>query len=145
MLVSRQLTVDRFRRFYRSFRHSRPRGFSSFSTPRRTISSSYSDSKSLVLSSRPADTASIESDVEGALSGSSRRLEYPAATSCPPLPRGTPRDDTDERQSVERRYQSFGLERFFCLRIDSESLDSDISNFRDRNLMIFEHFEDSCI
>lgn len=52
MLVPRQLTVDRGSI---AFHHSRPRGWrsSSFSTPRRAISSFYPDSKSLVLSSRP--------------------------------------------------------------------------------------------
>lgn len=131
MLVPRQLTVDRGSI---AFHHSRPHGWrsSSFSTPRRAISSCYPDSKSLVLSSRPSpaslpllprpviDIASIESDVEGALSGSSRRPEYPAATSSVPTspPRETP-EMTPMRGSLSNVdiKQSFGSARFSCLQI----------------------------
>lgn len=129
MLVPRQLTVDRGSI---AFHHSRPHGWrsSSFSTPRRAISC-YPDSKSLVPLPPPShaiDIASIESDVEGALSGSSRRPEYPAATFSlshlfSSTSSGNSRDDTDERKSVERRYQTkFRAARFSCLTIDSESL-----------------------
>lgn len=80
LVLPRQLTVDRFYRFP-SFATAWL--VASFSTSRREISSSsYPDSKSLVPSSRPAvDIASIESDVESALSGSSGRPEYPPVSS----------------------------------------------------------------
>lgn len=54
------------------------------------------------------DIASIESDVEGALSGSSRRPEYQPSLShlFSSTSSGNSRDDTDERESVERRYQT---------------------------------------
>lgn len=70
------------------------------------------------------DIASIESDVEGALSGSSRRPEYPAATSSvPPLLGETP-EMTPMRGSLSNvdTKQSFGSARFSCLQIDPESL-----------------------
>jgi len=126
MLVPpRQLTVDRFYRFP-SFATAWL--VASFSTSRRAISSSsYPDSKSLVLSSRPAvDIASIESDVEGALSGSSGRPEYPpvssrlfSSTSSGKLPEMTP--TSGSLSNVDTK-QSFGIARFSYLPIDSEPL-----------------------
>lgn len=70
------------------------------------------------------DIASIESDVEGALSGSSRRPEYPAATfSVPPLLLGKllrwHRWEEVCRTSIPNKVSG---PRFSCLQIDPEPL-----------------------
>lgn len=127
MLVPRQLTVDRGSI---AFHHSRPRGWrsSSFSTPRRTISSSYLDSKSLVLSSHPRRRHCEHREWRRgrivrifAKTGISRsRLLCP--TSSPPLPRETPEMTGRGSLSNVDTKQSYESARFSSLQIDSESL-----------------------
>lgn len=118
MLVPRQLTVDRGSI---AFYHSRPHSWrsSSFSTPRRAISSCYPDSKSLVLSSPPPSppppstlrASRVTSRAHCPDLREDRNILQPhlllllsylfSSTSS-----GNSRDDTDERKSVERRYQT---------------------------------------